>query len=248
MPIHFNIQHFDSLDSTNKEVLRQAEHGASEGLVIVAETQSDGKGRLGRTWLTIEHALAMSVLLRPNIKPADVPKLSLVTAVAVHEALALFVPQVGIKWPNDLLIDGKKVSGILTEMRGEGGKVNAVVVGMGINVFEPKQGWDASITSPPTSLNNTSTIKVTKSDVLQAVLESLDLWYTRFLEEGFAPVHQAWEAAHIATGKTVSVHDGNTYIQGIALGLANDGALRLLVNGVEQSIIAGDVSISGDKT
>ena len=82
-----------------------------------------------------------------------------------------------------------------------------------------------------------------KTHVLQAVLESLDTWYTRFLNEGFSPIHQAWWHAHVASGKKVSVYDGNTYIEGIAQALGEDGTLRLLVNGVEQSIIAGDVSL-----
>ena len=241
--LHYQIQHFKTLDSSNKEVLRQAEGGATEGLVVVANEQTDGKGRLGRTWFTIDHALAMSVLLRPNIKPADVPKLSLVTAVAVHEALALFVPQVGIKWPNDLLISGKKVSGILTEMRCNHSAVESVVIGIGINISAPSDGWDESITAPATELNTASGKNSDKTHVLQAVLESLDSWYTLFLKEGFTPIHQAWWNAHIASGKMVSVYDGNTYIQGIAQALGTDGTLRLLVNGVEKSIIAGDVSL-----
>ena len=241
--LNYQTQHFETLDSTNKEVLRQAKSGAAEGLVVVAKEQTDGKGRLVRTWFTIDYALAMSVLLRPNINPADVPKLSLVTAVAVHEALSLFVPQVGIKWPNDLLIDGKKVSGILTEMRCKQSMVEAVVIGMGINISAPTQGWDESITAPAIDLSTASGKKIDKTVVLQAVLESLDTWYARFLNEGFAPIHQAWWAAHIASGKMVSVYDGNTYIEGIAKALGEDGTLRLLVNGVEQSIIAGDVSL-----
>jgi len=241
--LNYQIQHFEALDSTNKEVLRQAESDAAEGLVVVANRQTDGKGRLGRTWFTIDQALALSVLLRPNIKPGDIPKLSLVTAVAVHEALTLFVPNVGIKWPNDLLIEGKKVSGILTEMRCKQATVEAVVIGIGINISSPTMGWDESITAPATDLSTASGKRIEKTHVLQAVLESLDTWYIRFLEQGFAPIHQAWWNAHVASGKTVRVFDGETYIEGIAQALGTDGTLRLLVNGVEQSIIAGDVSL-----
>jgi len=239
--MNFHIQHFDTLDSTNKEILRQAKDGAKEGLVVVAKQQSAGKGRLGRDWLTIDHALAMSVLVRPRIPTLDVPKLSLVTAVAVCDALSIFTPNVGIKWPNDLLIDGKKVCGILTEMQRDSHGL-AVVLGMGINVEAP-ESWDQNMRTPPTSLNQHSTRLIHKDDVLQAILESLDIWYARFIEQGFQPVLLAWEKAHIANQKTVSVYDGNHYIQGTALGLATDGALRLLVNGVEQRIIAGDVSL-----
>ena len=244
--LNFNIQHFESLDSTNKEVLRQAAQGAQEGLTIVAEQQTKGKGRLGRTWETVDHALAMSVLLRPQIDAATVSQLSLVSVVAAHEALALFAPQTRIKWPNDLLIDGKKVCGILTEMQ-QGKHGLAVVVGLGINVSEPKCGWAKNMRTPPTSINAFSQRNILKDDVLQAILESLNTWYHRFVQDGFTPVLEAWEKAHVANGQTVSVHDGNSYIQGIALGLADGGALRLLVNGEEQRIIAGDVSLMEPK-
>jgi len=238
----FSIQHFDTLDSTNKAVLRQAGLGAKEGLVVVAKAQTDGKGRLGRSWETLDDALAMSLLLRPKIATSDIPKLSLLAAVALYEALSLFAPSIGIKWPNDLLINGKKIAGILTEMNVDKHGV-AVVIGMGININPPLQGWPSDMRTPPTSLNQHSQQKVTKDAVLQAVLETLDTWYSRFLKDGFTPVFDAWQKAHLANGKNVSVYDGKHYIQGIALGLAEDGRLRLLVNGQEQRIIAGDVTL-----
>lgn len=244
--LNFNIQHFTSIDSTNKEVLRQAAQGAKEGLTIVAEQQTDGKGRLGRTWETIDHALAMSVLLRPEIDTQKVAQLSLVAAVAAHQALALFAPKTRIKWPNDLLIDGQKVCGILTEMQ-QGKHGLAVVIGLGINISEPQQGWGEDMRTPPTSLNQHCSQIISKDEVLQAILESLDDCYNRFTHQGFQPMIEAWEKAHVASGQTVSVFDGNSYIQGIALGLADDGALRLLVNGQEQRIIAGDVSLMESK-
>lgn len=243
MSLHFNIQHFSSVDSTNKEAMRQATQGAAEGLVVVAKSQTDGKGRLGRKWHTVSGSLAMTVLLKPNIKAAEVPKMSLLAAVALHEALSQFSPHIGIKWPNDLLVHGKKLSGILTEMRCEGEKVKAVILGLGINISTPPEGWPSDITQPCTDLKTASGIRVENDDVITRILESLDIWYTRFLEEGFTPIHEAWWKAHLASGKTVRVHNGHEYIEGIAYALAEDGALRLLVNGEEQRIIAGDVSL-----
>jgi len=243
----FSVQHFDSLDSTNQEALRQAAAGAKEGLTIVSKSQSKGKGRLGRSWQTMDDALALSIVLRPNITAAEVAKFSLLAAVASHQALSLFAPQVGIKWPNDLLIEGKKVCGILTEMQTNNRDL-AVVLGIGININTPAQGWDKDMRTPPTSLNEHASQKVNKSDVLQAILESVNQWYNTWQQQGFTPIYQAWDDAHIAKQQQVLVHDGNAYIQGIALGLANDGALRLLVNGQEQRIIAGDVSIMEAKS
>ncbi len=244
--LDFNIQHFESLDSTNKEVLRQAKMGAKQGLVVVTAEQTAGKGRLGRTWQTLNQSLAMSVLLRPDLPASEISKLSLLTAVSLHDALTLFTPNVGIKWPNDLLIEGKKVCGILTEMQ-QTDDGFAVALGMGINIESP-QTWDKNMRTPPTSLNEHCSRYIHKDDVLQAALEALDTRFIQLQNQGFSPILQAWETAHIATGKEVSVHDGNTYIQGIALGLADDGALRLLVNGEEQRIIAGDVSIMDKQT
>ncbi|MDX8388088.1 MAG: biotin--[acetyl-CoA-carboxylase] ligase [Ghiorsea sp.] len=243
MSIHFNIQHFESIDSTNKEAMRQAVESVDEGLVVIADEQSKGKGRLGRKWHTINHSLAMTILLRPDIQAVDVPKMSLLTAVALHEALSNFAPNIGIKWPNDLLINGKKVSGILTEMRCEGSRVKAVILGMGINISKPEQDWPEDITQPAIDLETASGNHIDKNEVLSTILKSIDKWHTCFLAEGFAPIHQAWWKAHVASGKIVRVHDGTTYIEGIAHALADDGALRLLVNGVEQRIIAGDVSL-----
>lgn len=245
--IPYHIQYFDTLDSSNKEVLRQAEAGADEGLVVITKEQTNGKGRLGRTWHTIDHALAMSILLRPEMHTTEVSKLSLVAAVALHEALASFAPSIGIKWPNDLLIDGKKVSGILTEMRCEGTRVKSVVLGLGINISPPQQGWPKDIQQPATDLESVAGKSISKDAVVAAVLTSIDAWYQRFLHEGFTPIHQAWWRAHIASGEVVSVFDGNRYIQGIAHALDEDGALILLVNGVEQRIIAGDVSLMDKK-
>ena len=243
MPIQFTIRHFDEVDSTNKEALRQAALGAAEGLVIVSQHQTAGRGRMGRTWLTMPQSLAMTVLLRPKLVPTEIPKLSLLTAVALHEALKPFASEIGIKWPNDLLIQGKKVSGILTEMRCDRNEVTAAILGIGINLAPPETGWPDEIAQPATDLTSHCTKPVLRDEVLESVLLSIAQWYDRFLTEGFAPVRNAWWQAHIASGKQVRVHDGNDYIHGIAHALAEDGALRLLVNGQEQRIIAGDVSL-----
>ncbi len=245
--MNFSVQHFDSLDSTNQEALRQAKKGAKEGLTIVAKSQTHGKGRLGRSWQTLHDSLALSILLRPDIAAVDVPKFSLLAAVATHQALSLFAPKVGIKWPNDLLIEGKKVCGILTEMQSTSHGI-AVVLGIGININTPKEGWAADMRTPPTSLNTYCSQPISRDDVLHAILESAHEHYKIWQHQGFAPIYQAWEKAHVASQKEVSVFDGKAYIQGLALGLAGDGALRLLVNGKEQRIIAGDVSLMESKT
>lgn len=243
MTISFRIVSFDSLDSSNKEALRQAEQGAAEGLVVVSKAQTDGKGRLGRTWHTLEHALAFSVLLRPRLKIEQVPQLSLLTAVALQETLAMYNPHIGIKWPNDLLVEGKKMSGILTEMRCFQDQMPAVVLGIGINIAAPKQGWPEDITQAVTALESVSNRAVDSQQLLHTFLQNLNRWLDIVYNQGFSAVRKAWWAAHIASQAKVSVFDGQRYMEGLAVGLAEDGALRVLVNGVEQRIIAGDVTV-----
>ena len=235
------VQHFATIDSTNQEVMRQAAAGAAEGLVIMADEQSAGRGRLGRRWHTTEEALALSLLLRPKLPPEKVPQLSLVTAVALQQALQPYCAEIRIKWPNDLLIQGAKVAGILTEMRAKPGQVEAVVVGIGINLQPPKGGWPETITQPATDLQTHALSPITRLDCAAALLQSLDLWYRRYLQHGFTPVREAWWQAHVASGQKVRVFNGKTYIEGIATALDDDGALLLDVHGEMQRIIAGEV-------
>jgi len=229
--------------STNKDAMAQAEAGAAEGLVIFANKQINGKGRLGRTWHTMPDSLAASVLLRPDLPPEQVPQLSLLTAVALHDALSNYCPDIRIKWPNDLLYHGAKVAGILTEMRAEPGRVHAVVLGFGINLAAPNDGWPTDIDKPATDLASISHTKISKSKLATAILNALDFWYDTWLKEGFTPVHRAWWQAHAASGAKVSVYDGRQYIEGIASALDDDGALLLETASGTQRIIAGDLEL-----
>ena len=229
--------------STNQDAMQQAEAGAQEGLVIFANRQHHGKGRLGRNWHTMSGSLAVSILLRPDLPPEQVPQLSLLTAVALHEVLSRYAPELRIKWPNDLLHHGKKVAGILTEMRAEPGHVHAVVLGFGINLAAPADGWPADINKPATDLTTISTSPVSRTALAIAVLNAVDQWYDICLQHGFAPVHRAWWQAHAASGARVSVYDGRQYIEGIATALDDDGALLLDTGNGIKRIIAGDLEL-----
>jgi len=237
------IDVLDEIDSTNREAMRKAEQGAGEGLVIFAERQSAGRGRLGRTWHTLPNSLACSILLRPQLPPENVPQLSLLTAVALHEALADFAPDLRIKWPNDLLFRGAKVAGILTEMRAEPGCVHAVVLGFGINLFAPTDGWPADISQPVTDLASICEQPVSRLELAARVLNAVDHWYQKYMQEGFSAVHTAWWRAHAASGQAVRVHDGKAYIEGIASALDLDGAMLLQTSQGTKRIIAGDLEL-----
>lgn len=237
------IMVLEETGSTNQDAMQQAGEGAEEGLVIFADRQHQGKGRLGRTWHTMPESLAASVLLRPDLPPEQVPQLSLLTAVALHEVLSRKAPDIRIKWPNDLLHHGKKVAGILTEMRAEPGRVHAVVLGFGINLAAPADGWPSDIDKPVTDMATISASPVSRTELAVDILHALDQWYDTCLQHGFAPVQRAWWQAHAASGARVSVYDGRQYIEGIATALDDDGALLLdTANGI-QRIIAGDLEL-----
>ena len=229
--------------STNRDAMAEAEAGAPEGLVIFANRQTSGKGRLGRRWHTMPESLAASVLLRPELPPEQVPQLSLLTAVALHDALNRYCPDIRIKWPNDLLCHGAKLAGILTEMRAEPGRVHAVVLGFGINLVAPADGWPSDIDKPATDLASISTAPISKTALAASIINALDRWYAIYLQDGFAPVHRAWWQAHAASGAKVSVYDGRKYIEGVARALDDDGALLLETAGGTQRIIAGDLEL-----
>jgi len=233
----------DQTESTNRDVMAEADQGAKEGLVIFAHKQSAGRGRLGRRWHTVSDALACSLLLRPELPPEQVPQLSLLTAVALHDALSSYSEDIRIKWPNDILHKGAKLAGILTEMRAEPGRVHAVVLGFGINMTSPVDGWPADITQQATDLSTISGRNISRLDVAAAVLNALDFWYDIYLTKGFAPVHAAWWRAHAASGQPVRVFDGRNYIDGIAAALDDDGALLLQTSSGTQRIIAGDLEL-----
>ncbi|NWF36143.1 biotin--[acetyl-CoA-carboxylase] ligase [Mariprofundus sp. KV] len=233
----------DETDSTNRDAMAAADQGGDEGLVIFAHKQLAGKGRLGRRWHTITDSLACSVLLRPDLPPEQVPQLSLLTAVALHDALAHFSPDIRIKWPNDILHKGAKLAGILTEMRAEPGRVHAVVLGFGINLAAPVDGWPADITQKVTDLQSIAGGKISRLDLAASLLNALDYWYDIYLQQGFAPIHTSWWRAHAASGQQVRVHNGQGYIDGIATALDEDGALLLKTSGGTQRIIAGDLEL-----
>lgn len=234
-------------DSTNSEVMRHASENAREGLTIFADKQTAGRGRMRRPWHTMgQHTLAMSVLLKPEILPEHIPQISLLAAVALHDALSSFAPEVRIKWPNDMLYHGRKVAGILTEMRAEPGRVQAVVVGMGVNIRVPDSGWPEDIKDIATDLTTISGhahVNVSRMNIAIRILECLESCYFAWLKDGFAPVRKQWWQAHAACGKHVRVHDGQCYIEGTAEALDKDGALLLRTHRGLQRIVAGDLEL-----
>jgi BirA family biotin operon repressor/biotin-[acetyl-CoA-carboxylase] ligase len=232
--------------STNDLVSELAAAGAAHGTVVVADQQTSGRGRLGRSWHSpAGENLYLSLLLRPELRPSQAPPLSLATGVAVAEALAesLTAPPT-VKWPNDLMCSGRKVAGILVEMNAELDRIRHVIIGVGVNVNT--QQFPRTLRQLATSMAIEQGAPLSRVEVLAALLPQLELWIDRLIEQGPAPVIKRW--LHFADwlGQGVQVRTGKQVIEGVAVGLDPTGALMLVDRrGRQRTIVAGDVSLVG---
>lgn len=230
--MHFTVLRFDSIDSTNSEALKEARQGASEGLCIVARRQTAGRGRMGRSWISPADAgLYLSVVLRPKLDTKYLPLLTLMAAVAVSDTLSeTYGLNPDIKWPNDVLVNEKKISGILAEAA-ESPAGLAVVVGIGINLRQTNFPPDFAGTA--TSL--AEAIGERKAEIETSALEEqllrfFDYWYGILQgESGSEEILNAWrQRSTYFSGKRVSVTLENGSFTGITEGLEPGGALRVL--------------------
>jgi len=220
-PIHY----FDTLASTNDLAKELGVRGAPEGTLVVAEGQSRGRGRLGREWNSPPGVgLYVSVLLRPPLPPTDMPQITLTAAVAVVRALKQAAGvAAGIKWPNDLILAGRKLGGILTEMETESDQIRHLVVGLGLNVNTPQ--FPAELANLATSLALATGRTHSRLRILQVWLEELESLYQRFLAREFPEILQEWKDYTVTLGREVRVRQGQMEVCGQALEVAPDGAL-----------------------
>lgn len=246
LKIDWRLHFLDTVDSTNLVALELAQEGAPEGTIVVADRQTGGKGRLHRTWQSPPaRNLYASLLVRPRINPADAPQLTLVAGVAAAEMLASFCPEgVALKWPNDVLIRGQKVCGILTELRMAGGKIDAVVVGIGINVNMRRADFDPAYREIATSLREETGQEQSREEVAFRFCEGFEKWYKMFRREGFAPVREEWLARSEMPGRRVRVLFGDEAQEGLFAGIDQDGALLIADDlGAIRRMIVGDVAL-----
>lgn len=233
-------------ESTNSLAVRLADEGAPEGTVVLADTQSGGRGRLGRVWHSPSGVnIYCSLILRPNVEPPRAPQLTLTTAVAMAEALLeLYSLDFRIKWPNDLLVGGKKVCGILTEMKTEQDLVGYVIVGIGLNCNLLRSDLPDELAEIATSLRIETGQAVSRRAICRKMFAALDKWYRRFSADDFVAIKERWQELARIEGRAVTVTNLNGSISGTALGLADDGTLRLrLANGEITRIYGGDVKL-----
>lgn len=235
---------FERTDSTNLRAAEMAEAGGDEGTVVVAEEQTRGKGRLGRQWVSPAGVnLYLSVLLRPTILPWDAPQLTFLSAVAVARTIADepgLEPEV--KWPNDILLGGAKVAGLLNEMRAETEGIHHVILGIGVNLNMDADQFPADLRYPATSLRLALGRPVSRRDFARRLLHHLDDLYAEYLTTGFEPVRRAWEGFFRLVGQEVEVDCQAQVLRGTVTGIGEDGALLLRgAEGAAERILAGDV-------
>lgn len=244
--IGLNMEYYPSVDSTNRVAKALAYHGAEEGTIVVAEEQTGGKGRLDRTFYSPRvKGIWFSVILRPKILPKEAPKCTLMAAVAVAEAMNRFNLKAEIKWPNDIMFDGRKLVGILTEMTGEIGKITYLVIGVGINVNIRREEFPEELQGVATSLLEMSGEELSRVELFRAVLEEFDKIYIEVKAAGFDRVIERWKKYNVTLGKqiqVISAGDGETFT-GKAVNLNSDGALVVETAQGRQTVYAGDVSI-----
>ena len=236
----------DEIDSTNLEAGRLADE-ISHGMVIVAEKQTAGRGRRGRSWLSESgENLYFSLLLKPDFAPEQASMLTLVMAQAVAEGIdAMCGCKCEIKWPNDIVLHGKKVCGILTEMQLDAGRIKQVIVGVGVNVNQVE--FAAEGLTYAGSLRTELGVEVDKRKVLAAILERFRGHYKVFCQAGsLKPLQKAYEARLANYGKEVNVLDPKGAYQGVALGINDKGELLVRrTDGTVEEVFAGEVSVRG---
>jgi len=239
-----DIQVFEQTTSTNDVVEKLARDGVKEGVVVFAESQTKGRGRLGRVWQSpTRKGLWFSILLRPNLRPQETTQLTVISATALRRAIRTVTGLTAdIKWPNDLLIGGKKVVGILTEMSAEVDRVRHIIIGIGVDVNQNAGEFPEELRKIATSLKLEAGEEVCRAELATEILRELDLDYARVCAGKFPEVADEWEAACVTIGKNVTVHTGDRKFRGRAESLDDDGALLVRTeHGHLERIIGGDV-------
>lgn len=234
MPI-FDVRHYERIGSTNDEARRLAQEGAPHGTAVHADEQTAGRGRLARRWFSPPGNLYLSVLLRYDLPPARIAELSFVAALAVADTADSLLPKhtrTLLKWPNDVLVEGAKISGILLEQADQ-----ALVLGIGLNVLHAPDSAGYRTTTLVAS-GGIATVEGARGILLQRLAAHLAAWEA----DGFQPIRSAWLARSYPIGETLQVGAGERRMEGGFAGLDADGALLLDTATGRRRIVAGDVS------
>ncbi len=238
------IHYFDTCESTQFIAHKEAQSGAPDGTVIISEEQTSGKGRMSRPWASAaQKGIWMSIILRPKLTPQQAPQMTLVAAVAVTRAIQEVTGiEPSIKWPNDILVDGKKVTGILTELQADPDRIKAVILGIGMNVNQTD--FPSDLETIATSLKMILGKSVNRAQLIAKILQFLEQYTKLYETEGFVPIKLLWESYSNTAGRRIRAVMLNETIEGTALGISNDGMLELkLDDGTVRGIYSADIEL-----
>jgi BirA family biotin operon repressor/biotin-[acetyl-CoA-carboxylase] ligase len=218
-----------------------AGEGAPEGTVVIALEQRLGRGRMNRTWFSPKGGLWFSLLLRPSIPPKDLHKLTLLLGVAVATTLVSFGVKASLKWPNDILIDHKKVCGILLEASTDTDRVEYVIAGVGMNVNNSLADFSEEIRNLAISLKEVMGTKIDRAELFSRLLKNIEDLYLEASERGFSSVISIWRSLSCTLGQMVEVHLLTGTLTGLALDIDEDGSLILKCEDGVRKVYSGDV-------
>lgn len=240
-----SIYSYKTVTSTQTIARELADSGVADGTVVISNEQTEGTGRLKRKWHSPSNGgIWLSLILKPDIPPHHAPQLTLLTAVAVVQALKKIGVEAGIKWPNDVLIHGRKIAGILTELHAESDQIHHVIIGIGININQTYESFPDEIKEIATSVKIEKNQRIDQSEFLQDLFVSLEDLYMIFLEKGFEPIKQIWEKHSITIGRKVTVHNSQGTLTGIATGINQDGVLKVVDDDQKSHLVySGDITV-----
>lgn len=235
-----DFHYFKETESTNI-IAREIAGSVEEGTVVIAESQTGGRGRMGRKWLSPEGGIWLSIILKPRIQPLFAPRVTLLAGISVAKTIRSYGLQAKIKWPNDVLIKGKKVCGTLTEIGAEIDQIDYVIVGIGIDANVDIESFPEEIRESSTSLKKELGSPVNRVEFVQRLLEEFEAIYLKFQKDGFPSILEEWRNLSATIGERVKITTQRRTIYGEAIGVDNEGALILETDdGRFEKIVAGN--------
>jgi len=241
-----HIHYVEQCPSTQPIAHQLAQVNALDGTVVLTEEQTAGKGRMARPWTSSRgKGIWMSVIIRPEIPPMKAPQFTLIAAVAVTRAIEdIAEVRAEIKWPNDLLINGKKCTGILTELQADVDRVQAIILGIGVNVNQDLEDFPDEIQPIATSIKMVAGVHIDRAHLVARILHYLEIYTDMYVEHGFEPLKLLWESYSGTLGRRIKAVMINQQIEGIALGITNDGVLQVQTDdGTIHGIYSADIEI-----
>ncbi len=237
------VHYSESIDSTNNRAYELAEAGEPEGTLVIAESQFHGKGRMGRRWVSPKGGgIYISLILRPDVGTDEIPGITLIAAESIAKVINRITRlSAGIKWPNDIVVNGRKICGILTEIKAQPDRVDFLILGIGINVNTPP----GKIPPGGTSLKNETNLSVNRVGLTRDLLEEFEKDYQRFKKEGFS-LRETCKGLSLTLGRKVEIREHDRVIKGTAVDIGEKGAL-IVKNGkgALQRVFSGDVTLFG---